>query len=152
PPGRERSITELEYQKAREYKRPTLVFIKHDDEIKLPFSDAGTNEHPPDMIDSFRRRLTSGAADAPRGALFKSTEDLKSQVLKAYFRLSRPLGELTAAHLRESAAKRIEGPPYRGLLPFLQEHADRFFGRDAEIEALLERLLAKGQRFIAVIG
>ena len=104
------------------------------------------------MIDSFRRRLSSGAADAPRGALFRSTEDLKSQVLKAYFRLFRPLGELTTAHLGESTAKRIEGPPYRGLLPFLQEHADRFFGRDAEIEGLLERLLAKGQRFIAVIG
>jgi hypothetical protein len=63
------------------------------------------------MIDSFRRRLSSGAADAPRGALFRSTEDLKSQVLKAYFRLFRPLGELTTAHLGESTAKRIEGPP-----------------------------------------
>ena len=48
------------------------------------------------MIDSFRRRLSSGAADAPRGALFRSTEDLKSQV---------------TAHLGESTAKRIEGPP-----------------------------------------
>jgi hypothetical protein len=144
PPGETRSITELEYEKARERGKPTLIFIKDYDEIRLRMSDAGTNEHPPERIESFRKRLTSGAADAPRAALFKSIEDLKSRVLKAYFKLSRPSNEPTPKH--------IEGPPYRGLLPFFPEHADRFFGRDAEIEALLGRLLARGQRFLALIG
>jgi hypothetical protein len=147
-----RSITELEYDTARERKVPTLVFVKDDDEIKPKFHDAVTNENPRELIETFRKRVTSGAEDAARSAPFKSTEDLKSQVLKAYFKLSRPLGEATTAFPGGPTTKQIEGPPYRGLLPFLPEHADRFFGRDAEIEALLERLLARGERFLALIG
>jgi hypothetical protein len=142
-----RSITELEYDRARECKVPTLVFVKDDDEIKPKFHDAVTNENPRELIETFRKRVTSGAEDAARSAPFKSKEDLKSQVLKAYFKLSRPLGFPAGP-----TTKQIEGPPYRGLLPFLPEHADRFFGRDAEIEALLERLLARGERFLALIG
>ncbi len=40
--------------------------------------------------------------------------------------------------------------PYRGLEVFDEEHASLFFGRDAEIQRLLEKL--KGTRFLAVIG
>lgn len=40
--------------------------------------------------------------------------------------------------------------PYRGLQAFDEEHADYFFGRDADIQRLLERL--KITRFIGVIG
>ena len=69
---------------------------------------------------------------------------MKAHVLKAYLRLS----------LRQDGPKPkpIEGRPYPGLRAFLPTEADRFFGRDAEIEALLERLLARGERFLALIG
>jgi WD40 repeat protein/energy-coupling factor transporter ATP-binding protein EcfA2 len=40
--------------------------------------------------------------------------------------------------------------PYRGLQTFDEEHAEFFFGRDADIQRLTEQL--KGTRFIAVIG
>jgi hypothetical protein len=143
-PGEKCSITELEYDKARECKRPTLVFVKDDSAITLPQSDAGTRDHPPERIESFRQRVTSGTEDAARAALFKTPEDLKAHVLKAHLRFSQRLGE--------PAAKRIEGDPYPGLRAFLPTEADRFFGRDAEVEALLERLLAKGERFLALIG
>jgi hypothetical protein len=38
------------------------------------------------------------------------------------------------------------------LRAFLTDEPDRFFGRDAEIEALAERLIARSERFLAVIG
>ena len=41
-------------------------------------------------------------------------------------------------------------PPYRGLEVFDEEHADLFFGRDADIQRLLEKL--KGTRFLLVVG
>ncbi len=40
--------------------------------------------------------------------------------------------------------------PYRGLEPFDEEHAEFFFGRDAEIQRVLEQV--KGTRFVAVLG
>ncbi|MDT4897821.1 MAG: hypothetical protein QOH25_2898 [Acidobacteriota bacterium] len=40
--------------------------------------------------------------------------------------------------------------PYRGLQTFDEEHAEFFFGRDADIQRLLEKL--KTTRFIAVVG
>jgi hypothetical protein len=40
--------------------------------------------------------------------------------------------------------------PYRGLEVFEEEHAEFFFGRDADVQRLLERL--KRDRFLAVLG
>jgi CHASE2 domain-containing sensor protein len=40
--------------------------------------------------------------------------------------------------------------PYRGLQSFEEQHADLFFGRDAEIQRLVEKL--KGNPFLAVLG
>jgi energy-coupling factor transporter ATP-binding protein EcfA2 len=41
-------------------------------------------------------------------------------------------------------------PPYPGLRAFLADEADLFFGRDAQIDAVLGRL--KDRRFLAVVG
>jgi hypothetical protein len=43
-----------------------------------------------------------------------------------------------------------ELPPYRGLERFESEHAEYFFGRDADVQRLLEKL--KESRFLAVLG
>jgi hypothetical protein len=40
--------------------------------------------------------------------------------------------------------------PYRGLQSFDEEHAEFFFGRERDIQRLLEKL--KGTRFVAVLG
>jgi WD40 repeat protein len=45
---------------------------------------------------------------------------------------------------------RLPDCPYPGMLPFGEANSDRFFGRDQEIEELLERL--RLSRFITVIG
>ncbi|MCE7914182.1 MAG: DUF4062 domain-containing protein [Nitrosomonas sp. PRO4] len=138
PSGDLLSITEQEFQRAQECGLDALIFIKDDEEIKSKFHDAVTQEHPPQSIEAFRQRIAS------RAAVFKTAEDLKAHVLKAYLRYSQ--------RQSQPSPKRIIGDPYPGLRAFLPSESDRFFGRDAEIEALLERLLARGERFLAVIG
>lgn len=48
--------------------------------------------------------------------------------------------ELRALRSPERTAPSVSEGPFRGLLPFTERHAATFFGRDAEIAALLERL------------
>jgi hypothetical protein len=45
---------------------------------------------------------------------------------------------------------RADTCPYRGLQTFDEEHAEFFFGRDADIQRLVEKL--KATRFLAVVG
>jgi WD40 repeat protein len=45
---------------------------------------------------------------------------------------------------------RDDACPYRGLQTFDESHADLFFGRDGDIQAVLEQL--KASRFLAVLG
>lgn len=55
------------------------------------------------------------------------------------------------AMLRSAGAHRwADACPFRGLLPFDEEHADLFFGRDQEIDAFLERL--RHQTVLPVVG
>lgn len=145
PPGQSFSITELEYQQAREHNRPTLIFVKDDGAILSQFHDAVIiQENSPDRIESFRQRVNNGAEEAGRPAIFKTPEDLKEHVLKALWRYSERHGVIPP--------KRITGRPYPGLRAFLTAESDRFFGRDAEIESLTERLIVRSERFLAVIG
>jgi hypothetical protein len=144
PPGESLSITELEYKHARQCNLPTLVFIKDDAVITLPLSDAGTGEHDPKLIDAFRQLISNGSDNAPRGAFFKTSEELKYKVEKARNKYFERHGK--------PPPKPIEGRPYPGLRAFLPTESDRFFGRDMEKEALFERLLAHNERFLAVIG
>jgi serine/threonine protein kinase len=44
----------------------------------------------------------------------------------------------------------LDASPFRGLLPFSESHAGLFFGRDAEVAALLERL--RDTPVLAVVG
>jgi WD40 repeat protein/serine/threonine protein kinase len=67
----------------------------------------------------------------------------------------RPAAERVAEALAEMRAGRrtggeLEGSPFRGLSPFGEQHADRFFGRDREVAALLERL--REQAVLPVAG
>lgn len=50
----------------------------------------------------------------------------------------------------EEHAPRPQVCPYRGLQTFDEEHAEFFFGRDADVQRLLE--LLKNERFLAVLG
>jgi hypothetical protein len=137
-PGDKLSITHLEYQKAGAGRR--LVFIKDAAAIPATLTDAYTGEHPKERIEAFRQ-LASGAS---RVTIFRTPDDLRWHVLEAYQGFAERSGK--------SAPGRIEGPPYPGLRAFLPTEADRFFGRDAERDALVQRVAARGERFLAVIG
>src|SRR5215208_950952 len=69
PPGETRSITHLEYDAAAASKVPRLVFIKDESAITLPQSDARTGEHPTQLIDDFRKLVSSGGPNEPRPAV-----------------------------------------------------------------------------------
>ncbi len=142
PPGASYSITVLEYEKAREEGRPVFIFIKCDSAIPFELTDSYEKLNP-ELIDDFRKLVGSGTNDTSRITYFKTPEDLKTKVIQAFFsyfkRHAQPL-------------KRIEGEPYPGLRAFRPEESDRFFGRDVEIDDLIERLLVRNDRFIAVIG
>jgi len=60
-----------------------------------------------------------------------------------------------ADNLQQIMSRRRNRPadvqsPFRGLLPFAEQHADLFYGRDAEIAAFLERL--RDQAVLPVVG
>ena len=143
-PGQQQSITQLEYAQALKTGKPTLLFVKDKASILAEFHDAVTGENPRERIESFRASITSGAKGSARANLFSTADDLKLHVLKA----------VADWRQRHGQPKRppIQGPPYPGLRAFRPSEADRFFGRDDEVQALLDRLLKHGDRFIALIG
>ena len=67
-----------------------------------------------------------------------------------------PLGKIVAA-LTSGAIPKPPEPwriinPYRGLLALEEQDADFFFGRDLETCAILDTIIAKPSRLIALIG
>lgn len=83
PPGEIKSITHLEYEAAARAQVPRLVFIKDENAITLPKTDARSGEHPPQLIDDFRKQVSSGDPSEPRPAMFSTLEQLKLGVQKA---------------------------------------------------------------------
>lgn len=86
PPGKSKSITELEFDQAQDSKKPILLFIKDEASILAVDTDAHTREHDPELIKSFRARLTAGSDDVPRPAVFKDPAGLKEKLLRALWR------------------------------------------------------------------
>jgi WD40 repeat protein/transcriptional regulator with XRE-family HTH domain len=74
----------------------------------------------------------------PRGTLAAERERARAE------RLEFPRDGTVDEHLGDVAC------PYKGLQPFEYEDADVFFGRESEVERVLERLAVA--RFVAVVG
>ncbi len=89
---------------------------------------------PPDLIDLVNRCLDKDPNGRPTAG--ELAETLRNQLA----------GDPSHGKTTPSAAAR----PYRGLLPFAERHADRFFGRGAEIDTFQERL--RQAPVIPVIG
>jgi serine/threonine protein kinase/WD40 repeat protein len=58
--------------------------------------------------------------------------------------------EVGGAPISREAVTLDDSPPYRGLQTFDEEHARFFFGREADIQRLVERL--KASRFLTILG
>lgn len=136
------SITELEYRHARALGKPIYAFIKDKKQIGLLQSDAGTGEHPPARIETFREQVGSGKESTP--ALFETPDLLRSKVLEAWHDFLKNRPPASAAEPAPSAPWEPERSPYPGLVSMRFEDAERFFGRDDEIRALEQALEHSG--------
>lgn len=83
PKGETKSITHLEYQRAKDRGLRRIVFIKDEKAIGFTDTDAASGEHPMAHVRDFRTQLTSGASDETRPGMFKTTDELKLAVHKA---------------------------------------------------------------------
>ena len=117
----------------------------------------------PFRASSIKHLGTKVIADEPV-PLPESAEDIPDPVLRLVMRCLNkdPCARPSAEQVRVELERLVRGPmgsslgppseqsPFRGLQPFHEEHADLFFGRDAEVGAFLERLREQG--VLAVVG
>ncbi len=86
--------------------------------------------------------LDEGLARLVGQALAKTPEQRPSIAV-----LEEALGDAVRSF---RARERIGGSPFRGLLPFSEDHANSYYGRDREIAALVERI--RDHPILPVIG
>jgi len=151
------SITELEFQHAITCKKPSLTFIaKEDAGIPLKFVDAYTGEgEKGKRIECLRQYLLTqkmaGQFSVPHAlanevlaAVTKHLEDRKQ---------SEPSPPSEPAKLAPVTWNiEQDGSPYPGLLHFTRKYAPVFFGRDAELREILDRLREPEGRFLIISG
>jgi len=113
PPGSEESYVELEFNRAREYGKPTLVFIRNQD--ALDGIDLGAR------IERFRQKLLR--QEGWTACIFKSKEELVDRVAEALRVVSPPPSPKGDCLIKV------------GRLP---ETPPDLFGREAEIKRLNE--------------
>ncbi|MBS1212728.1 MAG: Sulphatase-modifying factor protein [Proteobacteria bacterium] len=83
-PGEAKSITHLEYEKAKELRLPRLVFLKDKGAIAYTDTDAGDlAPKPMGPIEKFRDQVSSGGPGEPRPAVFETVAELKLAAQKA---------------------------------------------------------------------
>lgn len=150
------SITELEFRHAETHTKPCLTFVMNDaTPWPRTFDDAHTAEDKGEHIKTLRQYLlTERLASA-----FTSPHELAALVLAAitkHLEDKRIPGALIAQAPEPSEAVSWDiegkGSPYPGLMYFTRKYASVFFGREAEVGEILDRMhLAEG-RFIIVSG
>lgn len=150
------SITELEFLHAQKLKKPCLTFIgKEDAGIPLTLVDAYTGDGDKGkQVERLRRYLlTEKLASA-----FSSPYELATLVLAAVkkeldkTKVASPDAEQPATPSAVTWDIDKNGSPYPGLLHFTRKYAPVFFGRDAEVRDILDRMCDPKGRFILISG
>ena len=151
------SITELEFRHAEDLKIPALAFIaKEDAGIPMNFVDAYTGEGGKgEHIKTLRKHLLTGKLASP----FSSPHELATLVLAALTKHleEKKQSESLVSHVSATPTVTTwdiekHGSPYPGLMHFTRKYASVFFGRDAEIREILDRMRLPEGRFILVSG
>ncbi len=146
------SITELELRHAERLEKPCLIFLVSEDAFwPRKFDDGRSGKG--EQINRLRGYLQT----EKMASFFASPHELASLVQAAMLRhlQQSQIEENKEAALASSAITwEIEehGSPYPGLLHFTREYAPVFFGRDAEIRAILDLTYTPEGRFIIVSG
>jgi hypothetical protein len=150
------SITELEFRQAEKLKKPCLTFVVNQSTPWPPdFMDAVKAEDKGERIYKFRQYLLTEKL----ASSFSSPHELATLVLAAVTKRQDAIKKTnedtrqkteTAPAITWDIAK--DGSPYPGLMHFTPEYAPVFFGRDAEIREVLDRLRLPERRFLIISG
>lgn len=128
-----------------------------DDKTPWPnsFSDAYYAEDRGERIKTLRQHLLTEKLASP----FSSPHELSSLVLAAVARHLEDGKQTELSHLTEPVKSATvtwnieeQGSPYPGLLHFTRKYAPVFFGRDAEVRDILDRLREPEGRFMIISG
>ncbi len=150
------SITELEFRRAEALKKPCLTFVVNDTTAwPRVFDDAYTAEGKGERIKALRQHLLTEKL----ASSFSTPHELSTLVLAAltkHLEESKPrpssgglVGDGVSAVTWDIAT---QGSPYPGLMHFTHKYAPVFFGRDAEVREILDRMRGLAGRFIIVSG
>ena len=151
------SITELEFRHAEGLKRPALTFIaKEAAGIPLNFVDAYTGEGAKgEHINTLRKYLLREKL----ASVFSSPHELATLVLAAVTKHldgkkqpELPVSNVSATPMAVTWDIEKNGSPYPGLMRFTRKYTPVFFGRDAEISEILDRLRLPEGRFLIISG
>src|SRR5262245_2831451 len=149
------SITELEYRQAESLKKPCLTFIVNESKAWPPmFDDARKAEDKGERINKLRQYLLT----EKMGSSFTEPYELASLVQAAiakYLNDNKPLPVTMAAtdgspEITWDIEK--DGSPYPGLMHFTRKYARVFFGREAEVNEILDRISGPEGRFMIISG
>jgi hypothetical protein len=104
----------------------------------------------PPALESLRHAVPASVETVVRRCLAKRPADRFSSARAVEAALETVLASLEPGRLSVSRAADESRGPYPGLSAFTEAQAGRFFGREAEVEALWDRL--RRGRLLAVIG
>jgi hypothetical protein len=146
------SITELEFRHAEELRKPCLAFAVSED---APW--------PPKFIDGLKgeriNRLREYLLTEKTASFFSSPHQLASLVQAAVTKQleeskKSKTGTIKQPEPSPAITWEIEknGSPYPGLMHFKREYAPVFFGREAEINEILDRICLPEGCFVIVSG
>ena len=150
------SITELEFRRAEALNKHCLTFVVKDTTAwPRVFDDAYTSEDKGERVKALRQYLlTEKLASA-----FSSPHELAALVIAAVTTHLANKEKPDASDAKEPATPAAvtwdiekSGSPYPGLMYFTRKYAPVFFGRDAEVREILDRLRGPEGRFILVSG
>ncbi|MEP6933853.1 MAG: SUMF1/EgtB/PvdO family nonheme iron enzyme [Nitrospirota bacterium] len=150
------SITELEFRHAEKLNKPCLAFVVND---STPWSRSLDDAYKSDDKGERIKRLRQVLLTEKLASAFASPHELATLVLAAVTKhLERkkqpesPFSKVADTPLAVTWDIEKYGSPYPGLMHFTRKYASVFFGRDAEIREILDRMRLPEGRFILVSG
>jgi len=148
------SITELEFRQA-EGKKPCLIFlVKKGETWPLNFVDACTESDKGKRIERLREYLGREQTTS----FFSSPYQLASLVQTAVTNLlkesenAKQLDRQAEPFVQLTWDIEKDGSPYPGLMHFTRRYARVFFGREAEVNEILDRMRGPEGRFVIISG
>lgn len=153
------SITELEFRQAEKSGRPYLIFAADKNApISRQYDDTWTGEGKGGtLIKKLRDYLGTECMSSFFSEPYQAASLVQAAVTKKLEELSSPVTQLPEApESHPTITWDIEnvkmGSPYPGLMHFTRKFAPVFFGREAEVREVLDRLYTPEGRFIIISG